>query len=359
MRNRVLIPLVAIVAAVFTAVFPMPAAQAVEKTKEKVYAEPNEEKAIVYVIRTKRMVSALVPMCVYADDELLGVLANNCYTYAYLDPGERVLSKGSLNTWSDWEHTGTNKRFEFEQGETYYFSVWAQIDELPRVSGMRLIQQVKFYCSPSDEEIQTAKSKVFDRTGKTEDLDNLDQWVIADWNAHHEAHIAKWPRVELSGYSILVIEDFKVTDPKTAKRKSKDMMKSAPNRVANFVQTFLAPGTFREVRREELKQPNEDALILRVELTQYKPGSKATRGLFGLGTGGARLDFNARLIDGGNGSVLATFSDERAYAWGGTRGARGGIDVIEKNLANELATYLERQAGSVAGQPEESAPAPD
>ena len=329
---------------VATACLP-PLASAATKSVQKEYGKPKDDKALAYFIRTKRTLSAIVPMFVYADDKFVGVLANNCYTYAYLDPGERVL-------WNDWERANT--RFEFEPGETYYFSAWAQIDYLPRVSGMRLMQQVKFHCSPSDEEIQTAKGQISDNTGKTEDADSLESYF-----QHHggEKRIAKWPRVELSGYSILVIEDFEVTDPKAAKRKKANLMMSAPNRVANFVQTFLAPGTFREVRREELEQPNEAALILRVELTQYKPGQGIVGGVAGLAWP-ARLDFTARLIDGGNSSVLATFSDERAGFWIEGFQFRSAIDFVEKVLAYELATYLERQTGApVAAQPEESAPA--
>jgi len=148
MRIRSYLLLVAITALfVATASLP-PLASAATKSMQKEYGEPKDDKALAYFIRTKRMVSALVPFFLYVDDELLGVVANNCYTYTYLDPGERVL----------WNGRGTiNRQFEFEPGKTYYFSVWDQLLDLPQEEGQRLIEKVKSYCLPSDQEIQIAE----------------------------------------------------------------------------------------------------------------------------------------------------------------------------------------------------------
>ncbi len=333
MKNRTLIPLVVIAAAVLAAFILMPAAQAASKTTQKEYAEPNDDKALVYFIRTKRFTGGGRTIFVYADNQFLGVLDNDSYTFAHVDPGKRFL-------WLNWARI--NREVELEPGETYYFVVWDSILDVPVEEGLRRVEEAEFYCQPDAKEIKTSEKHIQGRSGKAEKFAEKDTGERAGTKSDREAHIAKWPTVDLSGYSILVIEDFKVTDPKAGKRKNRDLLQTAPTRVANLVRADLDEGTFDEVLRGEIEGPLEGALILRVELTQYKPGSKAARAMMA-GAGASRLDFLARLIDGDTGEELATFSDERAYGWGGMMGAMGGIEIIEKNLAYELAIYLERQ----------------
>jgi hypothetical protein len=324
---------VAIAAILFASVFLMPAAQAVTKTMEKVYAEPDEEKALVYFIRTPSFVGSARTMFVYSDDQFLGALDNDSYIFAFVDPGERFL-------WLNWARI--NRNFEFEQGETYYFVVVDSILDVPEDEGTRRIEEARFYCQPTDKEIKTSAKHIRERSAKAEKFAEKDTGERAGAKSDREAHIAMWPVLDLSDYTTLVIEDFKVTDPKAGKRKNVDQLQAAPTRVANLVRANLDKGTFDEVLRGEIEEPLEGTLILRVELTQYKPGSRAARAMLA-GAGAARLDFLARLIDGTTGKELATFSDERAYGWGGMMGTIGGIESIEKNLAYELAVYLERQ----------------
>lgn len=335
MRLRALVPLFAISATFIVAPFIMPTAQASIPTVEKEYGEPNDETALVYFIRTKRFQGSARTMFLYAGDKFLGVLENDSYTFAYIDPGEQFL-------WLNWARV--NRTFPFEAGKTYYFVVWMDILDIPEEEGVRRIKEAKFYCLPDDKEIEVSRSHISERGGKAEKFAEKDTGERAGAKSEREAHIAKWPKIDLSDYPILVIEDFEITDPKADKRKNQDLLNTAPSRVANLVRADLDVGTFDEIRREKLQEPVEGALILRVELTQYKPGSAAARAMIA-GAGASRLDFTARLIDAVTGDELATFSDERAFGWGGMVGAMGGIEMIEKNLAYELAIYLERQRG--------------
>lgn len=333
MRNRVFLRFAAVAVAAVAVALLVPATQAGTTTTQKAFAEPNEEDALVYFIRTKRFSGSGRTMFLYADDRFLGVLDNDSYTFAHIPPGERFL-------WLNWARI--NRTVDLQAGETYYFVVWDTILDVTEEVGLRRIEEVKSYCQPTDKEIKTSEEHIRKRSDKAVEFAEKDTGERAGSKADREKHIAKWPEVDLSGYSILVIEDFAVTDPKASQRKNQDLLSTAPSRVANLVRSDLDKGTFDEVRRERTEGPLEGALILRVELTQYKPGSAAGRFMIA-GAGAARLDFLARLIDGATGEELATFSDERAYGWGGAMGAAGGIETIEKNLAYELAVYLERQ----------------
>lgn len=337
MKIHVLFVIVAVAVASLAAAFLTPAAHAAIKTTEKAYAEPSDDQALVYFIRTKRFTGSGRTLFLYAGDKFLGVLENDSYTFAHVDPGEQFL-------WLNWARV--NRSFEFEKGKTYYFVVWDSILDVEEDTGRRRVEEAKFYCQPSDKEIKASEKHIKDRAGKAQEFADKETGERAGTKADREKHIAKWPIIDLSSYSILVIEDFEVTDPKASQRKNADLLKTAPSRVANLVRADLDKGTFDEVLREKIEEPLDGALILRVELTQYKPGSKAGRFMIA-GAGAARLDFVARLIDGATGDELATFSDQRAYGWGGMVGAMGGIEIIEKNLAYELATYLERQVQGV------------
>lgn len=87
--------------------------------------------------------------------------------------------------------------------------------------------------------------------------------------------------------------------------------------------------------------------ILRGKFTQYKPGSDTAR-LMIAGAGAAHLEMELELVDGGAQSRLAALPVDRTWAWGGAAGASRGIEEMEKNLAYELAIYLQR-ARAAAG----------
>jgi uncharacterized protein (TIGR02145 family) len=153
MRIRAYIRFVTI-AAVFVATTCLtPLASAATKSVQKPYGAPKDDKALAYFIRPKRFAAALDEFYLYIDEQFFGALANNCYTYTYLDPGERVIRRGKF----------LNRQFKFESGKTYYFTAWEQILDLPQEEGVRLIEKVKFYCSPSDGDIQIAKANTEER----------------------------------------------------------------------------------------------------------------------------------------------------------------------------------------------------
>ena len=147
-----------------------------------------------------------------------------------------------------------------------------------------------------------------------------------------------WPKVDLEAYETVFLEDIRVTDPKAAERKIQDLVQTVPDRMANFIAFSLDPDLFKEVQRNS-PEPGETGLIVRVELPQYKPGSAAARFTL-VGTGAAHLNIKVTLLDAETGAELASFTEDRTFAWGGLYGGSRGITLMEENAAKEIAAWL-------------------
>lgn len=147
-----------------------------------------------------------------------------------------------------------------------------------------------------------------------------------------------WPRVDLTGYKRLYIEDVRVTDPKAPERKRQQLVESVSTRMANFIAFSVDPDLFDDVARRP-PEPGRKGLILRVELPQYKPGSVGARFLVA-GAGSAHLNLRAMLVDAESGEELASFDETRTFAWGGFVGMSRGITLMEENAAKEIAAWI-------------------
>ena len=152
-----------------------------------------------------------------------------------------------------------------------------------------------------------------------------------------------WPQFDLRSYERLFVEDCRVTDPKASERKIQDLVTTAPKRMADYIAYTVDREFFPEVERRS-PGTGESGLILRVELTQYKPGSQTARSLLA-GAGSAHLDMTVRLIDASTGKELGSFSETRNFSWGGIYGGSRGITLMEEKAATELAAYLSLSKG--------------
>jgi len=331
--RRLLVPLVfGLILCLF---FPsVPVAEGAEKHKEKAMGEATDDAALVYFIRTKKFQGKARTFFVYADGTFLGTLDNNCYTYSYLEPGEHLLWLNFAKVTED---------VDLKPGEVYYYNVWpagAQLDfeNVGSDWGQALITTVKSYCTPTEKEILKSETHIAERRGKAE-VAAAKEPEEHYW-ASHEKSVGRWPHADISGYSVLFIEEFTLTDPKAFERKKALQVLSAPGRITDMVEREIDETLFTEIRRETPQEPTEGAVILQGEITRYKPGSRATRGLL-IGTSNAYFDFAVRLIDSATGDELATFSGDRTWFWGGTMGESVGIQEMEESFVYELSVYLE------------------
>jgi hypothetical protein len=311
-----------------------------ERHRDKEFAEATDNAALVYLIRQKRFMGKKTTFFVYADNVLLGILDNDCYTYAYVPPGEHLF----------WlQYASITERIELEPGEVRYFDVWTRFDDVGPEWGQELIDKASAFCTPEEKELAKTEKHVRERLSEAE-LNAAKEPTKLYWYSRKKS-VGAWPHADLAPYSILYIEDLALTDPKADKRDETSRVITAGRRVADLVERQLRDGLFDEVRRESPSEPVAGAVILRGELTQYKPGSRVARGLL-IGTSNAHMDFAMHVVDAATGDELATFSAHRVWAWGGFLGMNAGIEEMEEALAYELSVYLEESKTGIEVQPE-------
>jgi hypothetical protein len=290
------------------------------KSREKTLAEPNEDKATVYFFRPMKWSSGARTMFLYADETFLGVVEANGYTFACLEPGRHLL-------WLNWAQV--TKQIDVEADTTLYFWVFDHFSELDEDEGRRRIREAAFFTTPNDNERETAQRHIDERYDKALAFSSSEASGAGPKDRGHKAErrIAKWPPVHLDPYSFLYIEDFLITDPKAAARKNQDYAKTAPERLADFVADDESMDLFKDVRRGSPTELEPRSVILRVEVTRYKPA------LYGKGFA-AYLNYTARLIDGESNEELGQVAAKRGSGY--------GIDQLESTVARELSAYLQK-----------------
>jgi hypothetical protein len=314
------------------------AVSASQKSPQKLEGEVAADTALVYFLREPRFQGSGRTMFVYADDQFVGTLDNNCYTFAQLTPGKHLL-------WLNWSRV--NAEVELEAGKTYYFSLWDKVRPIDERTGPTMRAGLAGYCTPEPKERQTSAEHIAERYGEAQrraaskPADQPDATALA----RREENVAKWPRADLAAYPLLVIEDFVMADPKATERKKGYLVETAGQRIADQVARDLGAGVFAEVLRGAPAEPRPGALVLRARITQYKPGSETAR-LMIAGAGAAHLEMTSELVDADSGRTLATLPADRTWAWGGVLGASRGIEEMERNVAYELALYLRRYKGA-------------
>ncbi len=316
------------------------AAEAAQKSPQKQRGEIAADTALVYFLREGRFQGGGRTMFVYADEQFVGTLDNNCYTFAQLPPGKHLL-------WLNWSRI--NAEVELEAGKTYYFNLWDKIRPVDEGLGATMIDALGGYCTPEPKEQATSAEHIAERYGQAQrraaakPADQPDATALR----RREENVAKWPRADLAAYQVLVIEDFAMADPEAAERKKTYLVETAPKRIPDQVVRELGSGVFAEVLRGAPAEPRPGALLLRARITQYKPGSETAR-LMVAGAGAAHLEMTSELVDADSGRTLAVLPADRTWAFGGMLGAARGIEEMERNVAYELALYLKKHKGTPA-----------
>ncbi|MEM7588270.1 MAG: DUF2846 domain-containing protein, partial [Acidobacteriota bacterium] len=207
-------------------------AEAAKRSPSKVMGELRDDQALVYYVREADSRGGARSMFVYLDQELLGVIDNNSYSFSYVDPGEYIL-------WTNW--TSINKYLVLEAGQVYYFNTtFDGINELDATLGEALLERSRAHVTPTDKERRTAERHITERWGKAERLAlESPEGEFVGRRGKREKHVAKWPKVDLSDYSVLLVEDFRMTDPKAKKRKKGLMVETVPKRLADDVASYV------------------------------------------------------------------------------------------------------------------------
>src|SRR5688572_5029139 len=227
-------PLCLAVLASFVLAAALPAAQ---KSPQKQRGEVAADSALVYFLREGRFQGSGRTMFVYADEQFVGTLDDNCYAFAQLPPGKHLL-------WLNWSRI--NAEVELAAGKTYYFNLWDKIRPVDEALGNTMIDALGGYCTPEPKEQSTSAEHIAERYGKAQQRAAAKPADQPDATAlkRREENVAKWPQADLTAYQVLVIEDFAMADPEAAERKKTYLVETAPRRIPDQVVRELGSGVF-------------------------------------------------------------------------------------------------------------------
>lgn len=157
--------------------------------------------------------------------------------------------------------------------------------------------------------------------------------------------VSKLPKVDLSGYDILEIREFKLTD-KDFKGDVAATQRMMPGAVMDRIGGRY-PTLFRAVSFGDVKLGTPPAkgsrLVIEGDLPQVAAGSFMKRAIIGFGAGRVSLDMNLRLIDGESGKELAKL-DMKSRNWGAAwQSDEGELEDMVDRMASDLAYYLVAQ----------------
>ncbi|MDH3284166.1 MAG: DUF2846 domain-containing protein [Acidobacteriota bacterium] len=120
-------------------------------------AEPEEERATIYIVRRAKA-GALIYFWSFADDQLVGVTRGPGYNWAYLEPGQYTI-------WSKAENVSAIT-LEVEAGKTYYIRQTAlpgfgkarvRTELVSEQKWQDLMKKVKKISIPTEEGLEKAR----------------------------------------------------------------------------------------------------------------------------------------------------------------------------------------------------------
>lgn len=127
-----------------------------------VLGTPRPDRALVYFIRTQHAGFGRTTTYLFADTAFLGVIDDQTYGFAYVDPGEHLF-------WASYPRV--TKILELVPGGTYYLDVWADISVLDAARGLDLIGAVGRLKTPSEKETAKAERYVEKRYQRARELE--------------------------------------------------------------------------------------------------------------------------------------------------------------------------------------------
>ena len=142
-------------------------AHAVQKSKEKTYGHVRDDKALVYFVRSPdwgRGVESLLYL--FSDDEFLGLLSKNSYTFVQLDPGVHYLWHSAAVREKIHADLASTRELELKAGtETFvimnfrvpphvFFAV------VGKEQGAALVKKARVHATPEEPDIAEANAMI-------------------------------------------------------------------------------------------------------------------------------------------------------------------------------------------------------
>lgn len=136
-----------------TSMFASPAIAGKYNTEEKTMVDvsPEEDKALVYIVRSSRT-GGMIYIWTFVDEQFAGVTRGPGYTYIQVDPGPHMI-------WSRAENVSA-MNVELEAGETYYVKqavlpgfgkARTRVELLDEEKGRKALKKAKKLSTPTPE----------------------------------------------------------------------------------------------------------------------------------------------------------------------------------------------------------------
>ncbi len=155
------------------------------------------------------------------------------------------------------------------------------------------------------------------------------------------------PGFQLKGYPVVVVKQFKVTEPELNDTEDQKLAAEIPSFLqGELVRRLREGGLFTRVvnaSETDYTPGAEKALLLEGEITRLAPGSRALRYFVGFGAGRSKAQAETRFVDAQSGQPVMVIADRRVAAYGIFGGdSREHLRESFDDMARDLAKFLIR-----------------
>ena len=155
------------------------------------------------------------------------------------------------------------------------------------------------------------------------------------------------PGFQLKDYSVVVVREFKVTEPEVNDEDDRKLVAEMPSFLqGELVRRLRESGLFTRIvnaNETDYTSGTEKALLLEGEITRLAPGSRALRYWVGFGAGRSKAQAETRFVDAQSGQPVLVIADRRVAAYGVFGGdSREHLRESFDDMARDLAKFLVR-----------------
>ena len=142
-------------------------AHAVQKSKEKTYGKVQDDKALVYFVRSPdwgRGVESLLYL--FSDNEFLGLLSKNSYTFVQLDPGVHYLWHSAAVREKAHADLASTRELELKAGTETFLIMNYRVPPhvffavVEKEQGAALIKKARVHATPDEPDIAEANAMI-------------------------------------------------------------------------------------------------------------------------------------------------------------------------------------------------------
>ena len=137
----------------------------VQKLKEKTYGEIRPDKALVYFLRVPSWGKGVESLTyVYSDQEIVGILPKNSYSWTHMEPGTRTLWNSAAVRERGLTDLTSTREVEFQAGQEHYIVLNYRVSPhvffavIDSEEGKTLIEEARSFAVAEAKDIANAEA---------------------------------------------------------------------------------------------------------------------------------------------------------------------------------------------------------